>query len=555
MANSASFKAVKQELENTLTQAQIALEEFSTDLKNLTAIERCIDLVGQSRGIFVLIEDKGASLLTEEMIHLLNMLPVDGNVDEVELNNQFDVISQAMIILSRYLEYLDASVLDLPVLLIPTINSIRKIRKLSLLKESHFFDFEIKALKKPQSKVFTYSDANNQKLRKYRQMYQSAFLSVLNGDRTKAALKFMSQSLLRVDQLSADSVIAPLFWLGSVALESMAHSNAQMQFERKLFLIQIDRVIAGLIKNGEQAYSQKPPMSLIKEMLYLIAIMQENNSGVEQVQSFYNLPPVKYNENQVQQQREQLFSPGKTTLNSLSKAIHEDLEIIKDMINAAARAQGAEFDSNLVSQLMFKIVDVLAVIGLPSPSNVLKKQAEVVAQLDENTLVSSEQLHTIADSVLYCETAITRIENGNEEQYAGMDEKEIAILTLVKEARVVLIDEAESGLSQAKRAISLFVDSQDDKNHLSTVLDTLNGVRGALIFLDCIDAANLVAKAMNFVHLKLLESEIPPAQDKLEAFADGISSLEFYLEGLLVEQKPDEKVLKMTQDSLSQLDY
>ena len=80
-------------------------------------------------------------------------------------------------------------------------------------------------------------------------------------------------------------------------------------------------------------------------------------------------------------------------------------------------------------------------------------------------------------------------------------------------------------------------------------------MRGALIFLDCIDAANLVAKAMNFVHLKLLEAEESPDSDKLEEFADGISSLEFYLEGLLVEQKPDEKVLEMTQESLNQLEY
>ena len=555
MANSASFKAVKHELENTLTQAQIALEEFSTDLKNLSAIERCIDLISQSRGIFVLIEDKGASLLTEEMIHLLNMLPVDGNAEEHELKNQFEAISQAMIILPRYLEYLDSSPVDLPVLLIPSINSIRKIRKLSLLKESHFFDFHISALKKPDGKAFKYLESNNPKLRKYRQMYQSAFLSVLNGERTKAALKYMSQSLLRVDQIAGNSNVAPLFWLGSVALESMASSNAKMQFERKLFLIQIDRAIATLIKKGKSAYSQKPSMSLVKEMLYLITIMGESNANTQLVHDYYQLPAVKYNENQVQKQRELLFSPGKSTLNSLSKAIHEDLEIIKDMINAAARAKGAEFDSNLVSQLMYKIVDVLAVIGLPSPSNVLKKQAAIVAKINENAVVSSDQLHAIADSVLYCETAIARIESGSEEQYAGMDEKDIAIMTLVKEARVVLIDEAESGLSQAKRAISMFVDSQDDKNHLSTVLETLNSVRGALIFLDCIDAANLVAKAMNFVHQKLLESNEYPESDKLEAFADGISSLEFYLEGLLVEQKPDGKVLQMTQESLNQLDY
>ncbi|BCE01242.1 hypothetical protein [Marinicellulosiphila megalodicopiae] len=555
MANTASFKAVKQELENTLTQAQIALEEFSTDLNNLSAIERCIELISQSRGIFVVIEDKGASLLTEEMIHLLNMLPIDGKVDKSALAEQFDAISQAMIILPRYLEYLDANPIDLPLLLIPTINGIRKIRKLSLLKESHFYEYQLKDFKKPASKAFKFTDQTSVQLRSYRQMYQAAFLSVLNGERTKAALKYMSQALLRIDQICADSEIAPMFWVGSIALECMAHSNAQMQFERKIFLIQIDRSIARLIKNGESEFSIEPSRSLVKEMLYLIAIMNEDNANVIQVKSLYQLSEVKYFENQIQQQREMLFSPGKSTTNSLSKAIYEDLEIIKDMINTAARAEGKDFDSKLAAQLMNKIVEVLAIIGLPSPSNVLKQQSVIVDKLDESKAVSSETLNGVADAVLYCETAIARIKSGSQEQYTGMDEKQIAILTLVKEARVVLIDEAESGLSQAKRAISLFVDSQDDKNHLTNVLETLNSVRGALIFLDCIDAANLVAKAMNFVHLKLLEGDQFPASEKLEAFADGISSLEFYLEGLLVEQKPDEKVLAMTTESLNQLEY
>ncbi|MDX1474624.1 MAG: chemotaxis protein, partial [Reinekea sp.] len=122
----------------------------------------------------------------------------------------------------------------------------------------------------------------------------------------------------------------------------------------------------------------------------------------------------------------------------------------------------------------------------------------------------------------------------------------------VHEARVVLIDESESGLALAKRAISAYMDSNGDKLHLSNVVATLHGVRGALVFLNSEQAASIVARAIAFVQRDLLESAALIDSGQLELFADALSSLEFYLEGLLSGNE-NLDILKLALHSLNNL--
>jgi hypothetical protein len=120
------------------------------------------------------------------------------------------------------------------------------------------------------------------------------------------------------------------------------------------------------------------------------------------------------------------------------------------------------------------------------------------------------------------------------------------------EARVILIDESEGGLALAKRAISAYMDSEGDRLHLSNVVATLVGVRGALIFLNSEQAATIVSRIIVFIQRELLEKGTLIDPDQLELFADALSSLEFYLEGLLSSSE-NLDILKLAVHSLNVL--
>ena len=174
----------------------------------------------------------------------------------------------------------------------------------------------------------------------------------------------------------------------------------------------------------------------------------------------------------------------------------------------------------------------------------------MIAGWADNAAPSNEQLLTIADAVLYAESALSRILQGQRQLEGSGDNK--AALAQLHDARVVLIDEAEAGLALAKRAITAYMDSQGDRLHLSNVVPTLHGVKGAFVFLNSTTAANLIQRAINYISRDLEESGTMVDPGQLESLADALSSLEFFLEGLLSDSA-NEDILKLAKHSLAAL--
>jgi hypothetical protein len=287
----------------------------------------------------------------------------------------------------------------------------------------------------------------------------------------------------------------------------------------------------------------------MKDFLFLLALNQSDSLRARQVVKFYNLPKLAYSEATLEEQRQLLFSPGRSVLASVSEALKDDIVAIKETVDQAARRDG-NFSSRDLQKKMTKVADIYVMLGLQSPANVLKQQANVIAGWADNAAPTDEQLLKIADSVLYAESALSRVLQGKGQLDGSHSNK--AALAQLHEARVVLIDEAESGLALAKRAITAYMDSQGDKLHLANVAPTLKGVKGALIFLNSESAARLIDSAIDFVDRDLSESGTMVDLKKVEHFADALSSLEFYLEGLLSDTQNDD-ILKLARHSLSNL--
>jgi hypothetical protein len=551
MSSTATFKLVKDELESTVQEAQGALEHFISDPNDLAQLQSAIDLVNQARGTFVMIEDKGASMLCQELARLLTELPVQDVVEQTDKGKQCsDAISHALVILARYLEYLSLRQHGRSELLLPALNQVRKALSLVPLKDSYFYPYEPAKLLKPQSaQPFAPNQKVLLKLRRYRHMFQAAFLHVLQGKRTRAALSYMHRSVSQIDQIAANSAMAPLLWVASGALDCLAHQNAVIGNGRKQTFAHLDRQIKQLIQNYPDGFEQKPPTDLVKDFLYIIALCQPREGAAAQVAKLYRLPDPGVTDSELSEQMELLLSPGSSVMSSVSDALSEEINIVKDMVDQAA-LQSSGFSSKALHQALLKIADILVMVGLTSPSNVLRQQANIVGSWADQAAPSHDDLLKIADAVIYAESTMSRLSKAGQGADQSKAHKDQAAETQLLEARVALVDEAESGIVLAKRAITAFMESGGDIMHLANVNATLNGVQGGLTFLGSHDAAEIVQHCINFLEQKMMAGEgINLDQEKLEALADALSSLEFYLESLLSEQEPDPQVLKVANEA------
>ncbi|MEJ2042557.1 MAG: hypothetical protein P8X89_04715 [Reinekea sp.] len=543
-----SAEAIKGELDATIQQAQSALESFSEDVSDLNYLEQVLDYVGQLRGIFQILEEPGAVSVCYEMIAALNAIPADPGSAMDLLKAILDASSQVLVILSRYLELVSLQNKAIPSVLLPAVNSLRRARKAPIWGDSHFFEFSFKPGKPPLKTPVRITRASLIKLKKFRHMYQAGLVHLIRGKRNGPSMRYMSLALHRVDQVLGNAPCAPLWWVASAALDAMVQMDATVTPSRKRLFSQLEKELRVLIVNAPESLKRPSSSVLLKEFLYLIALNHSDSLNAKKVARFYKLPELKYSEHTLDEQRQVLFSPGRGVLVSVAEALKEDINGIKDQVDQVAR--GGSFSSKDLHGRLAKVADVYVMLGLHSPANVLKNQASIISNWADNAAPTQEELLNIANSVLYVESALSRLLQGQSQLDSEGDNK--AFKAQVYEARFVLIDESENGLALAKRAISAYMDSNGDKLHLTNVSSTLEGVRGALIFLGGNIAADIVSRAITYIERELLEKGSLIEASQLELFADALSSLEFYLEGLLSGIE-NQDILKLAIHSLNAL--
>src|SRR5690606_2850606 len=123
------------------------------------------------------------------------------------------------------------------------------------------------------------------------------------------------------------------------------------------------------------------------------------------------------------------------------------------------------------------------------------------------------------------------------------------------EAHIVLVEESQAGLALARRAITAYIESGNDRMHLLNVPATLETVRGGLIFLGMTRASDIIGNASRFIRESMLEQQATPDPQQLEVLADALTSIEFYLESAERSSVGTGDVLAVAEDSLAELGY
>ena len=130
-------------------------------------------------------------------------------------------------------------------------------------------------------------------------------------------------------------------------------------------------------------------------------------------------------------------------------------------------------------------------------------------------------------------------------------------LNLLEEASAVVITQARIAIAQAKKKITLYIDSSMDKIHVQTVPEVLHDVVGALHFLSLRRAANILAACKAFIQQRIVygHGNEPPGTFDLETLADALSSVDYYLEGLEAQKPIGVGVLEVAEESTAELGF
>ncbi len=171
---------------------------------------------------------------------------------------------------------------------------------------------------------------------------------------------------------------------------------------------------------------------------------------------------------------------------------------------------------------------------------------------------TEEDLISVANAVLTIEQAIKRFEETGitpELDDSISEQQGVGNSPYLSEAMIVVTDEAQSGITLTKRAITAFVESNWDKLHLANISATLNGVRGSMVMVGESRLAASLAASMECISKELFERESRPDEKVLETLADILTSLEYYIETIAGRESVNADLLSLAEESLKSINY
>lgn len=557
-----SLNLVRDELVATIEEAAQKLERFVSN-EDGDALQTTIDCVGQIGGILSLIEFRGAELLAKELLASTNELASARSGPKYD--RTLEVVSSTFFVLSRYLEYVQQTERKIPVLLIPQINELRKLRGEATLPECHFFSFN---LSKPPplpklDPIAEGAEPLDSAMRRIRQMYQIGLLGIIKNKQIRNSIALMRRAMKRLRRYGGnDKPLSLLWYLTDVALEAMLAEKMEFIETRKVLFGRLDRVLRQVVKSGAVALESEPPKGLVKELVYLIILSTADNEDTKAIRLAYELESFGFTEQELASERDLLNGPSAQTVSSLANVLQAELANTKKVLEGASQSSIQKIDDldSFVAALQ-KVAEILSIVGLVSASNTLKNELKRIESWRKMDTVDQVEMDEVANTLLYLESTIaaietTKLSDEKLEMANRVAQREIIASGELAEAKRIVLTESEAGITLAKRALSSFSETDFDTGHIRNIAKTLNSIRGGMQILGFDRAASILRRCSLFVDQVLMEQELPPGiKEILETFADVIISVEYYFNSRSSSLHMDESVLQLAEESLEALGY
>ncbi len=543
-----SFSLVRKELEATLSQAESHFAYVAEEGAGSQHLKLFIDEINLARGTFKLLELVGGEALANEMLTLLSDVK---SKQPANLTEDFvSSLGGAIYTLRRYLEFVGQNERDLPILLIPAINAVRKLKREQPFPDAYFFNIELNP-NLPTPAPATDASNVSQQAPRWRIMYQVALLKLLNSQQISASGKLVMRSLERFEKAMRGTPAWPFWWVTCAACTALFTEGYELTQNRKRIFSRVDQQIRTLINEGADAFAAKVQDGLVRELLLLVSISPKRDGEIGNVADAYGLPR-SISEKDLREYRRMMTGPELSAFEALATALEDEISSVKELLDSVERNEAKPEAFDKIGAALNSVSEVLKVVGLESSARKVGTQLDAILKVKEMGADERDKsLNTLADALLIIENEVDLVRHVD--VHGKPDHKPVT--GAHAQAVHIVFDEIRSGLALAKRAVSSFVDS-GDKLHLANIKTTLETVAGGFYFSNEEKVHALVKSCITFIEERLIAKDAPePDAHQLEVLADALTSIEYYVETLISVDHASDDILRVAVDSLSELGY
>ncbi|MBX3704131.1 MAG: Hpt domain-containing protein, partial [Steroidobacteraceae bacterium] len=531
--NEQALHLVARELAATLNEVRVALEAAAETPADKAPVAKTAELMHGARGVLRVVEVYGAALLAEEMEQSARWL-AGSDTDARQHADGLDALMRASVQLPTYLERVLGGGRDLALVLLPLLNDLRAVRGAPLLSEGTLLSLNLSSERAPPPAAPPASQKVTvaQWARRLRPRFQAGLLALIRDEGEDHGLAALSEVANRMESVATTVAAYQLWWVTGALLDALAAGGLQPSVTIKRLLGHADRELKRLYAQGEESYAASPPIELLNNLLFYVARAGTPGDRIDAVRSSFRLDELLPIDESVEQERESLSAPSVRLMRTVAAAIKEDLGRVKDALDLYTRKGGPPEELAPQVDLLKKIGDTLAVLGLGSVreqvQGELGRLGDIIARrapADQNTLIGiAATLIGIEDGL---DDALVRLimPPGAPAPDAEADPE-------FRQVTETVLRECIVNLARVKELLGQSLDPTADRAGLDAAPALARGITAGLLLLGRNRAMEVMRRIGEHIAALLGPGALSRNDEYVDRLADAIVGIEYYMETL-----------------------
>ncbi|MCP3670286.1 MAG: response regulator [Gammaproteobacteria bacterium] len=555
---------IKDELDAVILQARAAFEEHMVGADDSELMTSCTSNLHQVHGTLQVLELDGATMLTEEM-ELVASAIADNKLPHGREQDAAEALMQGLIRLPDYLEKLQGGAPDHPAIILPLLNDLRAVRGKNLISEV--------ALSAPElGQKFTAGEVIEEggselpnMVRALRHKYHRGLLQWFRGPDQLAGIDGVGTVLVQLESAAGTGQVRRLLQVARAALSAPRENIQAPNIATKMLFGRVDRELKRVINEGERPVAEKPAVDMLKGLLYYVASVKDDDELVRSVKQEFDLENLIMSPQQVKLEREGLAAPNVELLESLRQAICDDLSEIKDVLDLFIRTKNNDLEQLLaLEQPMRKVADTLGMISQAAMRQRMRRQADRIKEISTlGAVVKESDLLEMAGDIIFIETSLENLASFGNTQFVQPDETKPSSEGEVSDREMPegefehlvnsVVRESRVDMAKIKDSILIYIKTPKKSHALEQVPDSFYAIAGAFEMLKLFDVSALLRATAGYVSNELVAKKTVPDMPRLNAFADAVTSIEYYMETIADGRGIQNNILDVAREALVRL--
>ena len=520
-----SLKWTRPLIDELCKEIQQILEQWADEDADRSEIDldQAADAGRKIAGSMSVLQYESGETLGECMAQVVEALN-RGDIDKDQEEAAVTSVLEATATLPDYLDYLESTYRDAPLVLIGTINALRGYLGQAPLDEGDFFNPPVESVPLPEGEAISTRPED------IRREYQHALRGFLVDKTNREALDTLQSIGLKIrDQAEFPDSVRRTGWTAAGLVAALQSEQVESSSDTARLFARLDVILKQL---GESQDVDEAANQLSRDFLFDLADAGpgEGLSG-ELFEAFSLADHATGHGDQTQ-----VFLAGqnRALFTAVTQAAREDLAQIKETLGSQLEGALAPDVLEQQTQLLESVGESLSMLGLENLARRIKAQAGHLADLsadpDDPALLAVARELLVVESQLEDSFSPGSFDDSEEDE----DELSATLLPPSEQRRVLrqLLIESLEDLTHAKSLLDALNRGKADADAAREAHDALDRISSALFMAELDDGARLVEGARLMVFDNLVDRQGDVEQSLLETLAEALTVAELYLESM-----------------------